>query len=81
MRVGRSHSSGSLVTIYCVVENVVGALVNVEMQFTRQMLKHVGASLSCYTCFQVRCPIQVAQKPTTIMYQQWLLLGLLTQGM
>ena len=48
---------------------------------TRQMLKHVGASLSCYTGFQVHCPIQATQKPMAIMYQQWLLLGLLTRGM
>ena len=48
---------------------------------TRQMLKHVGVSLSCYTGFRVQCPIQAAQKPVAIMYQQWLLLGLLTQGM
>ena len=42
------------------------------------MLKHLGA----YTGFEVYCPILAAQKPAVIiMYQQWLLLGLLTQGM
>ena len=56
------------------------------------MLKHVGVSLSCYTGFQVHCPIQtstralnhknmMAQKHLAIMYQQWLWLGLLAQGM
>ena len=45
------------------------------MVVTRQMLKHVGASLSCYSGFQVRCSIQAAQKPATIMYQQYMVIA------